>query len=269
MIIESFTRSNGVHTTGWIRLQCDTCQSHFERRKRGFHHRTSKIHFCSSECKRVSIQRNGVLRSVLDDGQSAWKTKTGYSHTFQDPEARAKREATWIENYGVKHPWSSIIVRSKIESTVEARYGVKNIGLCKEVMGKVDQVELHRKGHQTKKRNGTYGTSRIENQFYEELCCLFEQENVKRQVEVNGWMIDFYVSSIDTYVQFDGVYWHGHLRTIEELESSESKRDRVILGTKLRDVAQNVWFSDNRINLVRITDQEYRRFRKHHPCMEE
>lgn len=268
MIVESFTRSNGQYTSSWLRLRCDTCHTSFERRKRGFHHRTLKFHFCSQACKYASVRR-GVLRSSLDEGQQEWKTRTGYSHTFQDPEAKAKRETTWNTKYGVSHPWSSPIIRVKIENTVEARYGVKNIGLCKDVMSKVDQVELHRKGHQTKKRNGTYGTSRIENEFYEELCRLFGKEDVKRQAEVNGWMIDFYVSSINTYVQFDGVYWHGHLRTIEELEFSESKRDHVILGTKLRDIAQNMWFSDNKINLVRITDQEYRRFRKYHPSMEE
>jgi hypothetical protein len=59
--------------------------------------------------------------------------------------------------------------------------------------------------------------------------------------QTKKWNVDFYIPSIDTYVQLDGVYWHGLDRPVEVIkESKESKsvRDQAIyksgLMTKFR-----------------------------------
>ena len=60
------------------------------------------------------------------------------------------------------------------------------------------------------------------------------------QKYVNGWWIDAYSPAHDCWIQFDGVYWHSRP------------------GHAERDAAQNLWFSKEGKNLVRVTDVEAR-----------
>lgn len=80
------------------------------------------------------------------------------------------------------------------------------------------------------------------------------------------WNIDFYIPEIDTYVQFDGAYWHGLDRPIDQIKNSASKRDQSIYAKWLLDREQDAWFSENRKCLIRITDVEFRKSREH--CLE-
>jgi very-short-patch-repair endonuclease len=102
------------------------------------------------------------------------------------------------------------------------------------------------------KANGTYGKSRHEDELHEFLLRHFP--DIQRQVDINGWSIDFYIPSIDVYLQLDGVYWHGLNRPREDIESSSNPRDKVIFETMGRDVRQNEWFGSNEKKLVRVTD---------------
>lgn len=77
------------------------------------------------------------------------------------------------------------------------------------------------------------------------------------QKRINGWIVDFYIKSIDTYVQFDGVYWHGLDRTLKELKASKSPRDIMIRKARARDRKQDRWFKANGKRLVRVTDREF------------
>ena len=69
--------------------------------------------------------------------------------------------------------------------------------------------------------------------------------------------IDFYISSIDTYVQFDGVYLHGLDRSFEEISLFKNPRDKTILGTFKRDLLQAETFKSLGFILVRITDKDF------------
>jgi hypothetical protein len=88
----------------------------------------------------------------------------------------------------------------------------------------------------------------------------YGESNVLRQVRVTPyWIVDFYVSSIDTYIQFDGVYWHGLDRPIEQIKESGTFghiRDASIYRKWCVDRQQDKWFLETGKKLVRITDQE-------------
>ena len=79
-----------------------------------------------------------------------------------------------------------------------------------------------------------------------------------RQYVVHRWPIDFYIKSIDTYVQLDGVYWHGLDRPIEAIAEHRTKRDVQIHKKWLIDRQQVEWFASRGLRLVRITDQEFK-----------
>jgi hypothetical protein len=82
---------------------------------------------------------------------------------------------------------------------------------------------------------------------------------------MNIWPIDFYVKSIDTYIQFDGEYWHGLDRPLEEIQKFKTSRDRRIFEGWNRDREQDKWFREQGLKLNRITNKQF--FRGEHVLM--
>lgn len=205
-----------------------------------------------------ALQRSAKAR--LAKGKETLRARYNVDHNFQIDQVKTSRCQTWIKRYGVDNPFSSTSVREKIKTTLLERYGVQyyvQTDAFKQCMVETAK-ERSAKTHATMKKNGSYGTSRVENVCHECLCQLYGQENIERQVWIHKWPIDFYVKSLDVYVQFDGVYWHGLDRPIEEIEKLKNKRDVVILRTVRSDVDQARWFSTHDKRLVRITDLAFR-----------
>lgn len=113
--------------------------------------------------------------------------------------------------------------------------------------------EVRKRIRTTLKQNKSYLKSRPEDRLYAALSSVFR--SVERQAPLNGWDIDFLVHDVSTYVQLDGVYWHGLDRPIEQIRLRASKHDVRILGTMQRDVEQNHYCATHGIRLVRITDR--------------
>lgn len=193
------------------------------------------------------------------------------------PEVIIKRKETNITRYGHENPFGSTTVQQTIKETLLEKHGVEHSSLIPGIGEKRKQTYRERTGyehpfktpaslaklrspatnikrHETMKRNDTYGKSTVEDTAYETLLQTFP--NTQRQVNINGWAIDFYVPEVDTYVQLDGVYWHGLDRPRSIIEASQSPRDKVILSTLIRDKQQNIWFAAHDLKLVRFTDQQ-------------
>lgn len=107
--------------------------------------------------------------------------------------------------------------------------------------------------HETKKKNNSYGKSKIEDAIYNYFS---NKLHVERGKIINGWSIDFYLKDIDCYIQIDGIYYHGLDRTLDEIGKFKTETDKMIYKTILRDNMQNKWFRQNNMNLIRITDLE-------------
>ena len=109
--------------------------------------------------------------------------------------------------------------------------------------------EATKKGWEARKRNGTLRTSRPERQFVELLREWFG--DVQANPYVDGFWLDAYVPSIDTYVQFDGEYYHGLDVSYDRLTASQrSKYDR--------DRRADTHFLQKGARLIRVTDREFR-----------
>ena len=85
----------------------------------------------------------------------------------------------------------------------------------------------------------------------------FGKNDIEHLVMINNREIDFYIKSIDTYIQFDGIYWHGLDRNINEIKNSDKKRDEGRYKTYMKDREQDGWFKLSDLKLVRITDSEF------------
>lgn len=120
----------------------------------------------------------------------------------------------------------------------------------------------NKKRHRTNELKGSkLWNSRPEDELHEILCNEFGQENVRRQRWKNNWPIDFYVKSIDTYIQYDS-YWHGYkqdgtLRDLNEVKEYKTKQDVEIYKKMLVDIEQNEWFKSQNLCLTRIIGAEF------------
>lgn len=211
--------------------------------------------------------------------RDAFKHKNGVDNPSQLAGVVEKRRLTSLSKRGVECPWQDQVVKDKAKQTCLIRYGVEHYAQSDEfkarasrtnvvnlgvewpmqsqlIKSKIDYVAAAVKRHQTMKLNGTYRKSKAEDAFYQILLSAFSFDDVERCHIANGWEIDFYIRSLDAFIQFDGVYWHGLDRTFEQLSCSMYPRDKVIMGTVERDRRQEEWFKQNNKNLLRFTDKQ-------------
>lgn len=228
------------------RFKCDECEKIYDKRPGNVSVSKSGLHFCSNDCKFVSHRKGNKLRDVSEHTSfenygniipmrtpevtnrlmMTFKERYGSNVTaaLHVPGAKERRERTHLERYGVKHTFQVEAFRQKrIITWAHNNVGIKWI-------------------------------SKSELRFKTALEEHFGKDDIIHQKWVNGHPIDFYIKSIDTYVQFDGVYWHGLNRPIDVIKTSISPRDKTIYNHWLNDQAQNEWFAQKSLRLVRITD---------------
>jgi hypothetical protein len=184
--------------------------------------------------------------------------KFGVDSVLKSKDVREKIKKSCLDNNGHEFPLQSEKIQEKFKSSMLQKYGVEHALQSDEIKSRMDFKEAWKKKHKTDKENGNFSftSSKIEERFFIILKSLYKV--VERQVIINDkWSIDFYIRDIDTFVQFDGVYWHGLNRPLEEISKSLSPRDKRIIKGYFVDLEQNEWFEKNNLKLLRITDKEF------------
>lgn len=219
--------------------------------------------------------------------------KYGVEHPWMLQEIREKSKQTMIERYGVDNPQKSEAIKEKTQNTCLKRYGYKNPKQVPAIYSRIMQTCLQRydatnpfgskicrdkskitslkkygyefpmQSPEVQQRlvksffmKGKGFVSKVELRCYEVIKELFP--NAVHQVSINSWVIDFHIPEIDTYIQFDGVYWHGTNLTEQQIRNPQSKREKDILSKRKRDAQQIEWFSSNAKRLIRITDEQFK-----------
>ena len=119
------------------------------------------------------------------------------------PERRIAIRQAFINKYGVPNALSVPFVQDKIHATNLRLYGSEYIGAC---------AWVHEKSWQTKRRNGTFSTSKPEETLYRLLCDAFGQENVVRQYADPvryPFRCDFYIKPFDMFIELNASWTHG------------------------------------------------------------
>lgn len=263
---------------------CDECGVEFVHPRYAVRH--NRFHFCSRKCSNASQKHGVLIEQVRRTNQNRYGcdyplcassrprmkseetciirygAKTAWTHNMQKffdakgivnssqlLDHKEKVQKTSQERYGVNHPFQSQAVKAKIKQTIIHRYGMYPY-----VNPNVNYFRASQRRHETMKRNGTYRTSHKEDTVYMLLCEIYESQNVERSKRVCNWLMDFYIKTIDVYVQFDGAYWHGLNRSVADIMSSSSLRDKVILSTIERDKKREAYFACENMHLVRIIE---------------
>jgi hypothetical protein len=208
------------------------------------------------------LERYGVEHSSQVPGASEKMIVTRIARTGaagpSDPISTSNPafKETMIERHSVDHPSCSTVVKEKKVRTYRDRYGVKNPFSAGSPFRKHDD---HVKGGQAGyraliKRLGDTALSKPEALMAKFLREHYGNDNIDQQVEVQHgktkpWLIDFKIITMNTYVQVDGVFWHGLDRQYEELH--ETKRAQYDA-----DRQQDEWFRTRGIKLVRVSDRD-------------
>lgn len=230
--------------------------------------------------QKTSEKRYGVNNPAKSTIIKDKIAKTKNSHTIERKfEIDQKRRITCLDRYGAETIMESVDGLHNFKQSMIKKYGVENSQQVESVRLKsritctklygvatgfqtqknrkiVTSKETQIKKHESRKKNGTYHHSRSENRFFTELSLEFNCE-IDRHVSINGWDIDFYVKSLDSYIQFDGVYYHGLDRPLEIIKKHKHPIDVTIENTYYRDIEQINWFKTNNKRLIRITDKEF------------
>lgn len=219
---------------------------------------------------------------------------TGSSGAPLTNEIREKIRMTNIERYGVPYPMQSKEIMKKSKETCMEKYGVPHNAMRPEIqkishnensvekmknqLRNKDHTEMKQKMRKTVfekygvdhimqadfakekrfsslKKNGTIRISKKEYEFKNLL--MEEFDKVVHQVFLQGFSIDFYIEDIETYVQFDGVYWHGLDRPISTISSSSKRIDKIIYSKWANDRKLDDLCSRLMIKLYRVTDVDF------------
>lgn len=257
IIAERVCCGTGVHKNKmilWCDLVCDFCDRQFSKKSSQI---SSDVHFCSRHCQ-SSAQVNG---EVLDDLKRAtFQQRYGVDNPSKSLGVITKRIMTNIERYGVRCTLQLIESR---ERTMMTRYGVKHALQNKELYAKAQEswmkiygVDNPMKTAENREKARQYAGQKLSTHKFapsKKECVIARllqriYGDVKQQAHVDKWWIDFYLPSIDTYVQYDGAFWHG---LDERARQYESVQHRVEI-----DREQNDWFVHHSKRLIRITEYE-------------
>jgi len=151
----------------------------------------------------------------------------GYASTSQVPEFKEKKKQTCLKHYGVEYPMQS-----------------------KEVQAKYNFNEIKEKAFETKKRNGTTNTSKIQQWFISELKKIYGEEDilVEYKEERYPYHCDAYIKSLDIFIELNIYFTHGGHKFDANAEVDKAKLDI----WKAKSVSSQ--FFKNAIEVWTITD---------------
>ena len=225
------------------------------------------------------------------------KKKYGVTNNLIRPEikikshndiANEKRKQTSLKNWGTEHPLKSklivnkVINTKKLKSEEDPKYQ-KNITkkIQKTMLKKFGYIcnlnmpEIKKKAHnkksmekcfETKKKNGTFNTSKSEDKVYEILTSIFGIKDVLRNYKDKKrypFHCDFYIKSLDLFIECNFHWTHGghwfnknnkedlkELNKILKLSKKKSYYNcKIDVWTK-RDLKKKKIASKNKINYL-------------------
>ena len=116
----------------------------------------------------------------------------------------SKTRASMLKLYGVKYSWESAALRSKMQATMLQRYGSTSYPQSDEYKQNVGVIQS--KINATKRKNGTFNTSGIEERI--KALKIFESQ-YNKDVRYS-YLCDFYDKDRDLFIEVNASWTHGH-----------------------------------------------------------
>ena len=223
-----------------------------------------KLKEIQDKCKNTVIQNNGGLGAASEKIKTKMKQtnliKYGYEHNWQDPEeqkrshskeAKEKQKQTCLQKYGVEYSGQAEIKKIRTKETCIKHFGV-------EYSSQAETVK--QKQQETKRKNHTFNTSIPEKKTYELLKEKFHDIIYQYKSEQYPFMCDFYIPSINLYIECNYHWTHGghkyigdenDIKQVENWKSKNSKfYNNAIYTLTIRDTHKRNIAKQNNLNYI-------------------
>lgn len=155
--------------------------------------------------KRNVLQKYGVenvsmLQPVKDKKKQTCTFNYGVESPFKSETVRNRAKQTCMDRYGVENPLQSEVFKEKSKQTNLTKYGTPYAS---------QSTNFKERVHNTKKINNTFNISKPEQDAYQSLILKYPIVLKQHKDEKYPFNCDFYIPSIDTYIELNYTWMHG------------------------------------------------------------
>lgn len=165
--------------------------------------------------KKTNLERYGSESYLqCDDYKKKNKEtleKLGVTNVFQLEEVKKKSKETMIKKYGVEHNTQNKEIAKKVSEGIKRNWASKN----KEELERLSKIYSNStknvlwKIDSTKRKNGTFNTSKPEQKIKRLLEECFPDTKCQYESELYPFNCDFYIPCLDLYIEYQGFWSHG------------------------------------------------------------
>lgn len=189
--------------------------------------------------KNTNIKKYGVVctlhaENIRDKVKEAWIKTYGCENPMQNIHIKEKARKTNIIRYGCNNPMQNELIKEKTKNSNIKKYGCDNVFQNENVKSKIKQTNIKRYGvpfysqtdlflqtikektpgiqqniHNTKKLNNSFHISKPEKECYAYLKQKYPDIISQYRSEKYPFNCDFYIPSLDLYIEFNGHWTHG------------------------------------------------------------
>lgn len=221
---------------------------------------------CKDKIKVTCQDKYGVdsytkTKDFQDKMEQTCFNKYGVKNYVQTEEFKAKAKQTCLDKYGVDSYTKTKECQNKKKQTCLKRFGESNYAKTQKfkefIKDHINEIQV--KSYNTKKKNNSFHTSKDENEVYDLLLTKFTKDDIIRQYksEVYPFVCDFYIKSLDLYIEYNGTWTHGYdingkclgsfdennLEHIKLLEFWENKSKEVNFKKKVKTYYKNAIYT--------------------------
>ena len=127
--------------------------------------------------------------------------------------------------------------------------------------------ELWKRHHETKKKNGSYKKSKIEDKIYDLLLTKFSIVERQYSSDIYPWNCDFYIPELELYIEYQGFWHHGkepynntkaeHRKIVNSWkEKTEIQYSRAIYGWTIADPKKRAYVKEYKVNWIEFFNEK-------------
>lgn len=175
-----------------------------------------------------------------------------------------KAKQTYMKKYGVDNPAKAECIKNKIKNTNIKKYGETSPLKIKEIKKLSYTYQSMHKKYNTHKRNHTFNSSKIEQQFKEYLEQNYPNDfEYQYRSELYPFNCDFYIKSLNLYIEINGSWTHGghpfnennqdDINRLNDMKSKNTKyyQNAIYVWTNL-DIKKRNTAKENNLNYLEI-----------------
>ena len=192
--------------------------------------------------ERYGTNNGGASQQAQEKIKKTTLEHYGVESSFQANEVKDKIKKTCQEKYSVDYASQAEVVKTKIVKTTLDRYGVRCQYQRSNLRAKLSDPGVIAKKYETKRKNGTFNTSKPEDRCYELLQSIFPNAIHHYTSDVYPFECDMYIPELDLYIECNFFWTHGgHFFDINNQDDINKLNEWKSKGTKFFDIAIKVW----------------------------